>query len=204
MSNNICKHVGLNNAKKVLILWNKVPGENHMALVLYADKIPAAYSELIHKTLISEAGQKAKNFADALNEVKLPDGRNLLNALHTESHIKKVQTDQTFITPDSINKIKLSELNDMLDKIEAGGDAAKKLEELDTYKGMNRKRRKGVVENTPSDLEASDKKLVAELREQTNQLKGAVEALLIEVRQLKAGRPEIKEVTAKTKGRKSV
>jgi len=199
MSNNICKHVGLHNAKKILILWNKVPGESHMALVLFADKIPAAYSELVHKTLVSEAGQKAKNFADALNEVKLPDGRNLLNALHTESHIKKVQTNQTFVTPDSINKIKLNELNDMMDKIEEGGDAKKKLEDLDLYKGMNKRKRRNGLSTTPSDLDISDKKMVVALQEQVKQLTGAVEALLVEVRQLKGDRSEPASVAPKTR-----
>lgn len=182
MSNNITKHVGLNNGKKIIILWPQIPEETWMCLALITEQIPAAYRDEIFKVLNSEAGQKAKNLADALFEVKLPDGRNLLNVLHKESLLKKLQCDQTFVTPDSVNKIKLNELNDMLEKIESGGEAAQKLADLDAYKGMNRKKRSTAISETvvPSDLNVSDKKLVEEL-------KNTVEALIIEVRNLKGG-----------------
>jgi hypothetical protein len=195
---NIIKHVGLNNAKKVIILWPRCPGEEHMALALYEDKIPATYKDAIHKVVESVAGQQAKNLADALFEVKLPDSRNLLETLHKEGHIKKIQTDQTFMTPDSINKIKLNELNDMLDKIEVGGDAAQKLSDLDAQKGMNRKNRKSVVVEEGLTLSANDKSTISALKKQTEQLTGTVEALLIEVRKLKGEKvPEV--VVAKAK-----
>jgi hypothetical protein len=119
-----------------------------MALVLFEDKTPPAYLEAVRKLLSSKTGQDAKNLIDASPLETLPDGRNLLVTLHTEGHIKKLPTNQIFITIDSRNKIKLNELNSMLDAIEAGGDAAHKLEDLDEHKGMNKKKSK-------NDLQAS-------------------------------------------------
>lgn len=199
MSNNITKHIGLNNGKKIIICWSQLPEEKHMCLALMTDTIPAAYKEAVFNTVNSEAGQKAKNLADALFEVKLPDGRNLLNVLHTENLLKKLQTDQTFVTPDSVNKIKLNELNDMLEKIEAGGEAAKKLADLDEHKGMNRKKRPNAPADqvsTQSDLNSSDKKLVEEL-------KNTVEALIIEVRNLKGGNLTLQQPVVLTEKKKA-
>ena len=35
------KHVGKHSNRSVVILFRKVPGEDHMALVIYPDAIPA-------------------------------------------------------------------------------------------------------------------------------------------------------------------
>ena len=140
------KHVGLHNAKDVIIVLHKLPMEEHMCLVLNSDKIPPAYVHEVVKHLNSEAGQNAKEFASILETATLPDGRNLGQVLHVEGHFKKVPTNQVFVTPDKVNKVRLNDLNEYLAKIAEGGDALKKLEELDKNKGMNRKQRGNVTE----------------------------------------------------------
>lgn len=153
------KHVGLDNAKNIIIMTHQIPGEEHMCLVVYPDKMPPLYLQHLTRVLNSAAGQAAKNLMDEAFKMVLPDGRNLLTTLHTEGHLKKRPTKQVFVQPDSRNKIYLSELNDMLSKIEEGGAAAQKLEQFDAGRGINKK----AEQKKPNELEsASDLKISAD------------------------------------------
>ena len=134
------KHVGLDNAKKIIIMSHSLPGpDGHMCLVVYPEKMPQQYLEHLSRVLNSAEGQAAKNLMDEAFKVTMPDGRNLLVTLHSEGHLKKRPTNQVFIQPDSRNKLYLSELNNMLEKIEEGGTAKTKLEEYDAGRGLNKK-----------------------------------------------------------------
>lgn len=199
---NFLKHVGLNNAQKVIIIYNKVPSEEHMALVLYEDKLPALYADAVHKALVSKEGQSSINLSDALCKVTLPDDRNLLTVLHKEGHIKKVQTNQTFITPNSVNKIRLSELNDTMDKIASGGEAAKKLAEFDAARGMNEKKRRNKIHGqlAVEEIAEENNAVISEINNQILQLTNAVDAMLIEIRKLKGEKiPTVETITESSK-----
>ena len=150
--NKMTKHIGLHNAKNIIIILHQLQGEGHMCLVLYVDRVPPAYLTPILNALNSPEGQAAKDFASVLETLTLGDGRNLGQLLHTEGHFKKVPTNQVFATPDSRNKVRLNDLNEMLTRIDQGGDALKKLEELDTNKGMhNRKKPTDLAESVKSN-----------------------------------------------------
>ena len=45
------KHVGRHNNQKIVILFRKVPGEDHMALVTYSDLLPRMYHDEVMKQL---------------------------------------------------------------------------------------------------------------------------------------------------------
>ena len=66
--------------------------------------------------LESQIGQSVENFADALNRTYTKDGKIILQVLHSERLLKKVNSDQVIVTPNSNTKIKLSELNKILDE----------------------------------------------------------------------------------------
>jgi hypothetical protein len=142
------KHVGLHNAKPITIILHRLPNpeEAHMCLLVYDEKLPTPYIQKLREVLQSEKGQASKNLADALEEVTLPDGKNLARLLFADGFLKKVPSNQVFATPygyQSSNKVKLNELNDMVDSIEKGGDSYEKLKEFDAARGMNRNRKKG-------------------------------------------------------------
>jgi len=84
----------------------------------------------------SDIGQHSQNLADALNRTHTKDGRYLLQVLHKEGLIKKVQTSQVIITPNSTTSIKLEELNKILDEMEQGEAAVKRLSEMDASRGL--------------------------------------------------------------------
>jgi hypothetical protein len=135
------KHVGKHNNKKLVLLWRKVPNENHMALVLYSDTLPRSIHDEVMKQLESAVGQNAKDFADVLFRTTLNDGRNALETLHREGFIKKVPCAQVLITPTSKSTVRLDELNDILDEMDKGEEAVKRLQQLDSSTGMQTKRR---------------------------------------------------------------
>lgn len=132
----ILRHIGKQGDKKVVVLWRKVPNEDHMALVIYPEVIQASWHDTIMKILEGPVGQQSGNFADALHRNSLPDGRLILETLHHERIIKKVRTADILMTPTPKDSIRLDELNKMLDEIEKGEEAFKKMAENDASRGL--------------------------------------------------------------------
>ena len=130
------KHVGRHGDKKVVIAYNTVPGEDHMALVVYSDKLPPMMHDEVMKVVESAAGQSAKSLADALFRNIMPDGNNTLGSLHKGGFLKKVQTKQVILTPNAKTTVRLDELNDILKKMEGGEEAVKKMADIDAGRGF--------------------------------------------------------------------
>jgi len=135
------KHVGKHNNKKIVLLWRRVPNEAHMALVAYSETLPRLIHDEVMKALESPIGQNAKDFSDVLFRTVMADGRNALEVMHKEGFIKKVPTNQVLITPTMKSSVRLDELNDILDEMEKGEEAMKRLSDLDSQAGMQTKRR---------------------------------------------------------------
>jgi len=133
---NFLKHIGKHGDRKVCVLFRQVPGDDHMCLVVYPEVLPAHWHDAIMKVLESEVGQQADQFADALHRSLLPDGRPILETLHSERMIKKIRTADVLITPRIDAKIRLDELNKMLNEMNQGEEAMRKLAENDASRGM--------------------------------------------------------------------
>jgi hypothetical protein len=133
---NFIKHVGKNGDRKVLVLYRQVPGEDHMCLVIYPDTLLAHWQDAIQKVVESDVGQSAEELADALHRTFLPDGRPILQTLHQERMIKKIRCGEVIMTPRTDSKIRLDELNKMLNEMKLGADAVKKMAENDAARGM--------------------------------------------------------------------
>ena len=88
------------------------------------------------RALESDMGQQAEEFANALHRTLLPDGRVVLETLHRENMIKKVRTADIIVTPRSDSRIKLDELNKMLNEMKQGEDAIKRMAQNDAARGM--------------------------------------------------------------------
>jgi hypothetical protein len=135
------KHVGKHNNKKIVLMWRRVPNENHMCLVSYSDTLPRMIHDEVMKALESPIGQAAKEFSDVMFRTVMADGRNALEVLHKEGFIKKVPTSQVLITPTAKSSVRLDELNDILDEMEKGEEAVKRLQEIDSNAGMSGKKK---------------------------------------------------------------
>jgi len=130
------KHIGRHGDRKVAILYREVPGEEHMCLVVYPETMPTHIHNSIMATLESAPGQAATNLSEVLHRNLLPDGRPQLEALHREGMIKKISTNQVIVTPSPQSSVKLDEMNKIIKEMEQGGEALKRLQELDASAGM--------------------------------------------------------------------
>ena len=130
------KHIGKHGDRKVCILYRTVPTEEHMALVVYPQTMPAHWHDAIMRVVESDVGQAATELADALHRNFLPDGRQILQTLHQERMIKKVRTGDIIITPRANVSIRLDELNKILDEMKLGTDAIQKLADGDSARGL--------------------------------------------------------------------
>jgi hypothetical protein len=130
------KHVGKQGDRKVAIIFREVPGEPHMALVTYTETLNQHIHGPLIKCIESAVGQSAESLSDALSRTLGVDGRPLLNVLHVEGLLKKVNTESITVIPNPQTKIKLSELNKLLSEMKQGSAAVARMVELDKSRGM--------------------------------------------------------------------
>ena len=203
------KHVGKHNNRKIVVLWRKVPNEDHMGLVLYSDTLPRMIHDEVMKALESPIGQNATEFSDVLFRTVMGDGRNALDVLHKEGFIKKVPTSQILITPTAKSSVRLDELNGILDEMAKGQEAVERLSNLDKEAGMQpKKSRQGrevgmppnntSVSRTNLDVDATDTAasyvkgvltdddLAAQRLSQAEQMKAQAAQLIAEAKRLEA------------------
>jgi len=212
---NMLKHVGKHSSRQCVILFRKVPGEDHMALVIYPDSMPNHIHDDIMKALESDSGQQAKEFSDYLFRYTLQDGSNALQTLHAESMIKKVPTNQVIITPNAKSTVRLDELNNILDKMAMGEEAINEMANLDANRGMrtgNRAegREVGVPGSSRSQAAQvdssisindvlSDEQLATQRRAQAVKMQSEAEAMLAESKRLVKEAQQLEKTTNGTR-----
>jgi hypothetical protein len=112
------KHVGrmVNNKRKVVVAYRVVPGagEESNAIVVTTENLEAADHDTLMKTVESDAGQSANEFAEVMARTRLSDGRNMLAAFHTTGKMVKVKQSDVEMTPDTRSVINLAELNQVI------------------------------------------------------------------------------------------
>jgi hypothetical protein len=207
------KHVGKHNQKRVAIVYRTVPDEDHMALVVYADSMPSMIHDEVMKVIESEVGQNAKELADALFRTTMADGTNCLTSLHKGGWLKKVPCNQVIVTPTSKSTCRLDELNNLLKKIEEGGDAAETLADMDANRGIRGAQVKQGRElgqpaidptrTTAGDLGdvLTDAGLATQRTEQANKMEAEAKALLAEAKRLKQEATQLSQPKAKNVGK---
>ncbi len=130
------RHVGKHGDRKVAVIFREVPGEPHMCLVSYTETLNQHIHDPLIRCIESDIGQNSENLADALNRTYTQDGKGILQTLHFEGQLKKVQTSLIVMTPQPNTRIKLDELNKILNEMKQGEDAVKRLAELDSSRGL--------------------------------------------------------------------
>ena len=183
------KHIGKHGDRKVAIVYRTVPGEEHMALVIYTETLARAFHDSIMKIIEGKVGQEEESLADALHRSLLPDGRPMLQTLHQEGKLKKVQTKQIIVTPNATSHVHLDELNKIMDGMEAGGEAAEKMAELDKNSGMDtpveRQHLEEVAPEASSEGALDDVTLGNDMLKQSNQMAAEGASLVAESKRLK-------------------
>ena len=216
------KHVGKHNDRKVVILFREVPDETHMCLVVYSDVLPRLLHDELMKCVESDAGQSAKEISEVLHRTYMADGRVLLGTLHREGMIKKVPCNQVLVTPNSKSSVRLDELNGILNEMAKGEEAVKRLQEIDSSRGMTGKKRQaeprevGMPSNSRSapvegNMSAeqlvsgilSDSDLAQQWLTQAQQMRKNAESMLAEAARLEAEATSLNPSTSNGKTRKT-
>ena len=197
------KHIGRHGDRKVAIIFRELPGEEHMCLVIYPETLPTHFHNTIMGILESAPGQASPNLADVLHRNLLPDGRVILQALHNEGMLKKIQTNQVIVTPAANSSVKLDELNRIVKEMESGADALKRMQELDASAGFvdpatKRKAERAFKEGRIAEAEAivapltapaggalDDKALAANMLAQAKKMEMDAKGLVAEAARMK-------------------
>lgn len=130
------KHIGRVGDRKVAVVFRQIPGEEHMALIVYTQLLNQNIHDPIMAAIESPMGQAAKDLGEQLNRSYTKDGKIILQVLHHEGMMKKINTDQVMMTPQPNTQIKLSELNKILNEMEQGEAAVRRLAEIDASRGL--------------------------------------------------------------------
>jgi hypothetical protein len=188
------RHVGKHGDRKVAIIFREVPGEPHMCLVTYPEVLNQHIHDPLMKCIESDIGQNSKNLADALNRTHTKDGQIILQKLHAEGMLKKVNTEQVVMTPAPNIKIKLHELNTILDEMEQGEAAVKKLAEMDASMGLQdpvdvARRMRGDNAPAPTGVQSTgdalgDTSLANNFRQQAEKMSREAQGLMAEAQRL--------------------
>ena len=167
-----------------------------MALVVYTELMNQNIHDPLIQCIESDIGQSSEDLALALNRSYTKDGQLILQKLHAEGMLKKVQTELIVMTPTPTTKIKLNELNKILDEMKQGESAVKKLAEMDKQLGMQdpvqvAKRMRGDQENktAPTGVQASgdalgDTAIANNLRKQAEAMDREARGLMAEAQRL--------------------
>ena len=115
------KHVGRHNDQKVVIVFKTLPNDSNHALVVYSDTLPTFIHDGMMSVLESKNGQAANELANELDKHTLGDGRNILQALHTDGYLTKVETRHVVVEANSKSGVRLDELNKMLGEMSTTG-----------------------------------------------------------------------------------
>lgn len=178
------KHIAKHNNKKCIVVFRKIPGDEHLALVVYGDNIPSLIHDDIMKVVEGKVGQQEHEFANALHRSVLTDGRNALAALHSEGYLKKVPTNQVIMTPTSTSTVRLDELNNIIDKINTGEDARAELATNDAARGIVDPASKRAAVQAPVDGALQDDDIANGMLTQAKQMEVEAKALMAEAKRM--------------------
>jgi hypothetical protein len=184
------RHVGKIGDRSVAVVFREIPGEPHMCLIVYTQTLNAHIHDPLMRTIESDIGQNSENLADALNRTYTQEGKIILQVLHHEGLLKKIQTSQVIMTPTPTTQIKLEELNKILDEMQQGEAAVKRLAELDKSAGIQdpadvarRMRNNKDANNIPSEI-LGDNQLADSLRQQAEKMTREAKGLMAEADRL--------------------
>jgi DNA repair exonuclease SbcCD ATPase subunit len=187
-----------------------------MCLVTYTETINQHIHDPLIRCIESDIGQSSENLADALNRSYSQDGRPILHVLHSEGQLKKVNTEQIVMTPAPNTRIKLNELNKILNEMKMGEDAVKRMAELDQSRGLQdpadvARRMRGPQGKQPPVVASSgdllgDQTLAKQRIEQAQKMEREAKGLLAEAQRLTSEAqsldPSLAPKPAKTKTKK--
>lgn len=181
----VARHVA--SKKKCIVAYRVIPNAADYCLVVNSESLDAEQHDSLMKLIESNTGQSAYELAEAMQRTRLPDGRNMLQAFHTQGKLVKMPTRDIEMTPNTQTTINLSELNDMIAEqrgvtVQDLALGIKNAEEKKQHLAENPEAAQEEAEQTNpaeaySDDVLTDEKLAAQYRSQADALYKEAKAL---------------------------
>ena len=199
------KHVGkLKNGRKVIVAYKTVPGEPESCICVATESLDADQHDTLIKLVESNSGQTSFELAEAMARTVLPDGRNMLEAFHTQGKMNKYATADVTMTPNTQTSISLTELNELIAK-EQGvsvSDLAIKPKEAPKAESTNTTE-SAVVESAPVAPQAADDGVLSD-EDLAASYRSQADALFKEAKKLREQAEELVPTKKKSKSAESV
>jgi hypothetical protein len=117
------KHIGKkkDSGVKLAVIYMTLPDDNNSCLVADIDSLNDTLKDDLMEAIQSSEGQNSRNLYDLLyRRANRGTGTSILEALHNSRSLLKLRTDEVIMTPSQNDTIMLSELNNMIRKINDG------------------------------------------------------------------------------------
>jgi hypothetical protein len=117
------KHIGKkkDSGVKLAVIYMTLPDDNNSCLVADVDALNDTLKEDLMDAIQSNEGQNSRSLYDLLyRRANRGTGTSILEALHNTRALIKLRTDEVMMTPSQNDVILLSELNNMIRKINDG------------------------------------------------------------------------------------
>lgn len=112
---NITRHMGSIAAtgSRVIVVFREIPDDIEHCLVVHADSLPESFRDAVSH-VVSHTGQNTKDLFEALHRERMPNGENMLSALHKYGLLVTKPTNDVLMHPTRNYSVKLDELNEQL------------------------------------------------------------------------------------------
>jgi len=122
------KHVGKIGSKPCVVLYREVPGDSEYALIVQTHNLPDAMHDALMSVISSTEAQQANEVAEVLDRRQFNDGSNMLQQLHYDKRIEKVQVSLVSLTPTPQQSVPLGEVNAEIRKIQNNSNPPTKID----------------------------------------------------------------------------
>lgn len=120
---NMTKHIGKrkDSGVKLAVIFMKLEDEPNHCLVADIDSLNDNLRDDLMETINSSEGQNSRNLYDILHRrANRGTGTSILESLHNTRSLMKLRTDEVVMTPTNQETILLSELNNLIRKLNDG------------------------------------------------------------------------------------
>lgn len=181
------KHVGRieNTGKRCIVVFREIYDEtgkvieSDKCLVVETDSLPDFAHQDIMSIVESEPAQREGELFNVLARTRLSNGDIALPWLHSQGRLRKYDTNNVVLIPNSNTKIKLNVLNRIIELQKAGyseSDINRIISDMQSDKKVNQDKQT-VSEQAPTDGALTDEDLAKNLLSQAETLKAEVERL---------------------------
>lgn len=179
------KHIGRHGDRNVAVIFREIPNQEHMCLVVYPGTLSTPMHDSLMKAIESTEAQAENSLSDALHRMLFSDGRPILDTLHREGYLKKVEAKQVYMTPNPKSSVNLAEMNEIINQMSSGEEAKQKLAKLDAERGLKDPAKTTSVNIVGTDGALSDIDLAKQQLDQASKMEAESKSLLAESKRLK-------------------